>query len=128
MAPKNTHTSLPGLPVEGVAVETPAAEAEAARIAAEEEEARAFGYPSMAIMKARMQPKSPEEEALLAAKYGAMDLGEKAFAFLTVSCHCHLGTLFSLLLVFCLLWISYFSQTHISLDLDFVFFTNTHFT
>jgi len=43
-------------------------------------------------MKARMQPKSPEEEALLAAKYGAMDLGEKAFAFLAVSCRYHLGT------------------------------------
>ena len=97
-----------------------AAEAEAARIAAEaateEEEARAFGYPSLAIMKARMQPKSPEEEALLAAKYGAMDLGEKAFAFLTVSCRYHLGTLFSLLLVFCFFWLTYFSHKHISLD------------
>jgi hypothetical protein len=66
-------------------------------------------------MKARMQPKSPEEEALLAAKYGAMDLGEKAFAFLTVSCHYHLGTLI-------------FVTPSFLLSLDFVFFTNTHFT
>ena len=36
-------------------------------------------------MKARAQPKSAEEEAALAAKYGAMDLGERAFTILAVS-------------------------------------------
>ena len=36
-------------------------------------------------MKARQQPKSPEEEAALAAKYGAMDLEERAFTILAVS-------------------------------------------
>ena len=75
-----------------------AAEIEAARIAEEmriaEEAAKAkldeceaieLGFPSAAIMKKRLQPKSPEEEAVLMAKYGAMSLGEKAFAILTVS-------------------------------------------
>eukprot|EP00585_Thalassiosira_rotula_P023978 CAMPEP_0196255490 /NCGR_PEP_ID=MMETSP0913-20130531/55348_1 /TAXON_ID=49265 /ORGANISM="Thalassiosira rotula, Strain GSO102" /LENGTH=382 /DNA_ID=CAMNT_0041542957 /DNA_START=28 /DNA_END=1176 /DNA_ORIENTATION=+ len=61
------------------------AEAEAAAAAAEAEEAAAkeLGFPSAAVMKARLQPKSPEEEAALAAKYGAMELGEKAFTILT---------------------------------------------
>ena len=36
-------------------------------------------------MKARQQPKSAEEEAALAAKYGAMDLEERAFTILAVS-------------------------------------------
>jgi len=62
------------------------AEAEAARIAekeAEEATAKELGYPSAEIMRARQQPKSTEEEAALAAKYGAMELGEKIFAILT---------------------------------------------
>ena len=64
------------------------AEIEAARVAekeAEEAKAKELGYPSVEVMKARQQPKSPEEEAALAAKYGAMELGERAFAILTVS-------------------------------------------
>ena len=75
-----------------------AAEAEAARLAKEAEEkriaeeaaaetaARELGYPSVAIMNARQQPKSPEVEALLAAKYAAMNLEERAFTILAVSC------------------------------------------
>lgn len=61
------------------------AEIEAARVAekeAEEAKAKELGYPSVEIMKARQQPKSPEEEAALASKYGAMELGERAFAIL----------------------------------------------
>ena len=34
-------------------------------------------------LKARQQPKSPEEEAKLAAKYGAMSLEDRAFAILS---------------------------------------------
>eukprot|EP01082_Thalassiosira_pseudonana_P009306 g8215.t1.1.5e1746ab g8215 g8215.t1 contig29:19375-21641(-) len=62
-----------------------AKEKEEARIAAEkaEEDAKARGYPSVAIMKARMQPKSESEEASLSSKYAAMSsLGERAFAIL----------------------------------------------
>merc|ERR1711966_556714 len=61
------------------------AEEEAARIAekeAEEAKAKELGYPSVEVMKARQQPKSTEEEASLAGKYGAMELGERAFAIL----------------------------------------------
>lgn len=61
------------------------AEEEAARIAemeTEEAMAKELGYPSLEIMKARQQPKSTEEEAALAGKYGAMELGERAFAIL----------------------------------------------
>lgn len=37
-----------------------------------------------AIIEARKQPKSPEEEKALATKYGGIDdLGERAFAILT---------------------------------------------
>lgn len=63
--------------------------AEAARLAEEaaakeaaEAEARELGYPSVAVMNARKQPKSAEEEAALASKYGAMDLEERAFTIL----------------------------------------------
>ena len=35
-----------------------------------------------AISKARMQPKLPEEEEALARRYGAMDLGERAYNIL----------------------------------------------
>ena len=61
--------------------------AEEARLAKEAEEAedakaRELGYPSAAVMKARSQPKSPEDEAALAARYGAMDLEERAFSIL----------------------------------------------
>jgi hypothetical protein len=35
------------------------------------------------IMEARKQPKSPEEEAKLAAKYGSMSIEDRAFAILT---------------------------------------------
>lgn len=55
---------------------------EAAAKEAAEAEARELGYPSVAVMKARQQPKSAEEEAALAAKYGAMDLEERAFSIL----------------------------------------------
>ena len=55
---------------------------EAAAKGAEEAEARELGYPSVAAMKARQQPKSAEEEAALASKYGAMDLEERAFSIL----------------------------------------------
>jgi len=58
---------------------------EAAKAKLDECEAIELGFPSAAIMKKRLQPKSPEEEAVLMAKYGAMSLGEKAFAILTVS-------------------------------------------
>jgi hypothetical protein len=37
---------------------------------------------SEAIVKARQQPKSPEEEKLLADRYGSMPLQERAFAIL----------------------------------------------
>jgi len=59
--------------------------AEAAALAAKEAEdaaAKELGYSSAEIMKVRQQPKSTEEEAALATKYGAMDLGEKAFTIL----------------------------------------------
>lgn len=61
--------------------------AEEARLAKEAEQAqdakaRELGYPSAAVMKARSQPKSPEDEAALAARYGAMDLEERAFSIL----------------------------------------------
>eukprot|EP00984_Skeletonema_dohrnii_P035207 scaffold34685_cov128-Skeletonema_dohrnii-CCMP3373.AAC.1 len=56
---------------------------EAAAAEALEAEARELGYPSVAVMKARQQPKSAEEEAALASKYGAMDLEERAFSILT---------------------------------------------
>jgi cold shock CspA family protein len=58
--------------------------AEEARLAKEAEDAKAreLGYPSAAVMKARSQPKSPEDEAALAARYGAMDLEERAFSIL----------------------------------------------
>jgi len=56
---------------------------EAAAKEALEAEARELGYPSVAVMKARQQPKSAEEEAALASKYGAMDLEERAFSILT---------------------------------------------
>ena len=79
------------------------AEEEAARIAekeAEEAKAKELGYPSVEVMKARQQPKSTEEEASLAGKYGAMELGERAFAILAVSClimkisvYCHVISL-----------------------------------
>eukprot|EP00571_Detonula_confervacea_P010265 CAMPEP_0172298326 /NCGR_PEP_ID=MMETSP1058-20130122/1035_1 /TAXON_ID=83371 /ORGANISM="Detonula confervacea, Strain CCMP 353" /LENGTH=347 /DNA_ID=CAMNT_0013007593 /DNA_START=99 /DNA_END=1142 /DNA_ORIENTATION=+ len=60
-----------------------AAEAKAAEEAdAEDATARELGYPSADIMKTREQPKSAEEEAALATKYGAMDLEEKAFTIL----------------------------------------------
>jgi len=55
---------------------------EAAAKEAEEAQARDLGYPSVAVMKARQQPKSAEEEAALASKYGAMDLEERAFSIL----------------------------------------------
>ena len=55
---------------------------EAAAIEAAEAEARELGYPSVAVMQARKQPKSAEEEASLASKYGAMDLEERAFTIL----------------------------------------------
>ncbi|KAL7447326.1 hypothetical protein ACHAXM_010854 [Skeletonema potamos] len=55
---------------------------EAAAKEAEEAEARELGYPSVAVMKARQQPKSAEEEDALANKYGAMDLEERAFSIL----------------------------------------------
>jgi len=55
---------------------------EAAAKEAEEAQARELGYPSVAVMKARQQPKSAEEEAALASKYGAMDLEERAFSIL----------------------------------------------
>ena len=55
---------------------------EAAAKEAAEAEARELGYPSVAVMKARQQPKSAEEEAALASKYGAMDLEERAFSIL----------------------------------------------
>jgi hypothetical protein len=84
-----------------------AAEAEKARIAEEmrlkkleESEAIELGFPTAAIMKKRLQPKSPEEEAVLSAKYGAMSLGEKAFAILTVEYFSYFGgTISSILLV-----------------------------
>ena len=56
---------------------------EAAAAEAVDAEARELGYPSVAVMKARQQPKSAEEEAALASKYGAMDLEERAFSILT---------------------------------------------
>jgi cold shock CspA family protein len=61
--------------------------AEEARLAKEAEQAqdakaRELGYPSAAVMKARSQPKSPEDAAALAARYGAMDLEERAFSIL----------------------------------------------
>lgn len=56
---------------------------EAAAAEALDAEARELGYPSVAVMKARQQPKSAEEEAALASKYGAMDLEERAFSILT---------------------------------------------
>lgn len=60
-----------------------AAAAEAKRIEEEEEaSAKALGYPSVAAMKARQQPKSADEEAALAAKYAALELGERAFQIL----------------------------------------------
>ncbi|KAL7499918.1 hypothetical protein ACHAWT_008052 [Skeletonema menzelii] len=55
---------------------------EAAAIEAAEAEARELGYPSVAVMQARKQPKSAEEESSLARKYGAMDLEERAFTIL----------------------------------------------
>ena len=55
---------------------------EAAAKEAAEAAARELGYPSVAVMIARQQPKSAEEEAALASKYGAMDLEERAFAIL----------------------------------------------
>ena len=80
---------------EAAAKEAKAEAAEAARLAeekrladeaaakgAEEAEARELGYPSVAAMKARQQPKSAEEEAALASKYGAMDLEERTFSIL----------------------------------------------
>ena len=87
--------------VAGEAAAKAAAEAEAARLAKEAEEkriaeeaaaraaeeiaARELGYPSVVIMNARQQPKSPEVEAALAAKYAAMNLEERAFTILSVS-------------------------------------------
>ena len=59
-----------------------AAEAAAKRLEEEEGSARALGYPSAAAMKARQQPKSADEEAALAAKYAALELGERAFQIL----------------------------------------------
>eukprot|EP00577_Skeletonema_sp_RCC1716_P011596 CAMPEP_0113398824 /NCGR_PEP_ID=MMETSP0013_2-20120614/15191_1 /TAXON_ID=2843 ORGANISM="Skeletonema costatum, Strain 1716" /NCGR_SAMPLE_ID=MMETSP0013_2 /ASSEMBLY_ACC=CAM_ASM_000158 /LENGTH=432 /DNA_ID=CAMNT_0000283643 /DNA_START=109 /DNA_END=1407 /DNA_ORIENTATION=- /assembly_acc=CAM_ASM_000158 len=56
---------------------------EAAAAEALQAEVRELGYPSVAVMKARQQPKSAEEEAALASKYGAMDLEERAFSILT---------------------------------------------
>lgn len=61
------------------------AAAEAARLEREKEEAAAkeLGYPSLESMLARQQPKSAEEEAALAQKYGAIEnVGERAFAIL----------------------------------------------
>lgn len=55
---------------------------EAAAKEAAETDARELGYPSVAMMKARQQPKSAEEEAALASKYGVMDLEERAFNIL----------------------------------------------
>lgn len=72
---------------EAAAKEAAAKAAEEARLAKEAEQAqdakaRELGYPSAAVMKARSQPKSPEDEAALAARYGAMDLEERAFSIL----------------------------------------------
>lgn len=72
---------------EAAAKEAAAKAAEEARLAKEAEQAqdakaRELGYPSAAAMKARSQPKSPEDEAALAARYGAMDLEERAFSIL----------------------------------------------
>jgi len=61
------------------------AAAEAARLAREKEEAVAkeLGYSSFENMMTRQQPKSKEEEAALAQKYGAIEnVGERAYAIL----------------------------------------------
>lgn len=60
-----------------VATATAAAAKAAAEIAAQE-----LGYPSVAIMNARQQPKTLEAEAALAAKYAVMNLEERAFIIL----------------------------------------------
>jgi CspA family cold shock protein len=58
-----------------IAEETAAKEAEDAK-------ARDLGYPNAVVMKARQQPKSADEEAALAKRYGAMGLEERAFSIL----------------------------------------------
>lgn len=54
----------------------------AAKADAESFEANRYLFEQKAIEEARRQPKSPEEEAALQAKYGQMDLEEKAFNIL----------------------------------------------
>ncbi len=61
------------------------AAAAAAAKAAAEIAARELGYPSVAIMNARQQPKTQDAEAALAAKYAVMNLEERAFTILVVS-------------------------------------------